>query len=100
TPAGPMLMSHAAISSGVATRPRFGLSAANATAEAMARTEAAMRALRVDMLHLDLRDPAIARPGKTGDFVKAGPFHGQPWRGQRDHRIAFLRKHKLEGFPV
>src|SRR6476469_10867161 len=53
TPSVPMLMSHAAISSGVASCPRFGLSAANATAEAMARPEAAMRkALRVDMLHL------------------------------------------------
>src|SRR5439155_24632809 len=48
-----MLMSHWAISSGVATRPRLGLSAANATAEAVARPEAAMRrALRIDMLHL------------------------------------------------
>src|SRR3954453_21887318 len=53
TPSGPMLMSHEAISSGVAARPRFGLSAANVTAEAMARPEAAMRrALRIDMLHL------------------------------------------------
>src|SRR3954463_1549881 len=53
TPSGPMLMSHAAISSGVAARPRFGLSAANAAAEATARPEAAIRrALRVDMLHL------------------------------------------------
>src|SRR5436190_17697004 len=53
TPSGPMLMSHAAISSGVATRPRFGLSAANAMADVVARIEPAMRrALRIDMLHL------------------------------------------------
>src|SRR4051812_47976838 len=48
-----MLISHAAISSGVATAPRFGLSAANAKPDAMVRPEAIMRrVLRVDMLHL------------------------------------------------
>src|SRR3954452_9358706 len=53
TPSGPMLMSHAAIPSGVAARPRFGLSAVKAAVEAMARREAAIRrALRVDMLDL------------------------------------------------
>src|SRR3954464_2769976 len=53
TPSGPMLMSHAAISSGGATRPRFGLSAAKAMAVAMVKPKAATRrALRVDMHHL------------------------------------------------
>src|ERR1700757_1691467 len=59
-----MLMSHAAISSGVATRPRFGLSAANATAEVMARPKAAMRrALGVDMLHLTFVGNRPSRDG-------------------------------------
>src|SRR5438874_1545078 len=71
TPSGPMLMSHAEISSGVASCPRFGLSAANATAEAMARPEAAMRrALRVDMLHLALLGNG---PGCDGIAVIDGP---------------------------
>src|SRR2546427_3865384 len=59
-----MLMSHAAISSGVAARPRFGPSAANATAEVRAKPEAAMRiALHVDMLHLALVGNGPGRDG-------------------------------------
>src|SRR4051812_34087850 len=59
-----MLMSQEAISSGVAARPRFGLSAANVTAEDMARPEAAMRrALRIDMLHLAFVGNSPGRDG-------------------------------------
>src|SRR6476661_1524958 len=66
-----MLMSHAAISSCVAARPRFGLSAANATPEAMAKPEVAMRrALRVDMLHLAF---VGNRPGRNGIGVEDRP---------------------------
>src|SRR5262249_41554980 len=51
-PSGAMLISQAAISSGVATRPRLGLSA-NAELQTNASAEAATaRRLCIDMLHL------------------------------------------------
>src|SRR4051794_19278732 len=75
-----MLMSQEAISSGVATRPRFGLSAANVTAEAKARPEPAMRrALRIDMLHLAFVGNS---PGRDG----VGVINGSA-AARRDHPL-------------
>src|SRR5713226_2371113 len=53
SPLGLTVRSQDAISSGVATRPRFGLSAAKAAPQTTASTEpAASRRLRVNMLRL------------------------------------------------
>src|SRR4051812_13950774 len=76
-----MLTSHAAISSGVATRPRFGPSAATATAEIRASAETVMRRLlRVDMFHLPFIGNA---PGcdRVGVEDRPGPALG-------DHLLA------------
>src|SRR6516225_2081654 len=91
-----MLISQGTISSGVSTRPRFGLSAANATAEAMARPEAAMRrALRIDMLHLAFVGNGPGRDG-VGVIYRSAAARGDHLLSRRLDVTALVGRAALQ----